>query len=348
MRYLLNPALPLHPAAPTDWRGNPIEDGEFQYFRDAFRPEWSKLGRFMLGFNPERAEKKADKWTPVVSQDVSYLEDRERDWIVWLGHACFLFQLDGRRYLTDPQLSDMPTVPRRFQLPFKIDELTGIDFLLLSHDHRDHVDEYSIRTICKNNFILKIFCPLGLTRVVKDWVGYATIEEAAWYQSYDFTDVRTSDRAPAPRITFLPARHWCRRGLTDFNRVLWGSFLIEQLDGGFQIKRKIYFGGDSARTPYWAEIGQRFPGIDLAMLGIGAYSPRFMMQDNHANPAEAFGGYRDLGAAYWWPMHHGTYDLSWEPASQPISWASKLMRDAGLEEQLVQPPVNQPWWFPED
>ena len=332
MEYILNPALPIHPAVADRWRGNPIEGEEFQYLRDPFRPQWSQVARMMLLPNPQRAVKKADKWVPRVNPDVSYLEDRSKNWIVWLGHACFLFQLNGLRFLTDPQLTDMPFVPRRVHPPFTYEELRGVDYLLLSHDHRDHVDEKCIRAITANNDIRKILCPLRLSNVIGDWVGDTPIEEAAWYQRYAMEGTGVT-------IHFLPTRHWCRRGLTDFNRVLWGSFMLEV--GG----HTIYFGGDSARTEYWAEIGQLFPGIDLAMLGIGAYKPEFMMRENHANPAEAFTGYRDLHAELWWPMHHGTYDLSNEPASEPISWASKLMDKHGFGECLVQPPINEPWWF---
>ncbi len=332
MEYLLNPDLPIHPALADRWRGNPIVGEEFQYLRDPFRPQWSQVFRMMLLPNPQRATKKADKWVPRVNPDVSYLEDRSENWIVWLGHACFLFQLNGLRFLTDPQLTDMPFVPRRVHPPFGYEELRGVDYLLLSHDHRDHVDEQCIRAITANNDIHKILCPLRLSNVIGDWVGTTPIEEAAWYQRY-------ATEGTGVTIHFLPTRHWCRRGLTDFNRVLWGSFMLEVGE------HTIYFGGDSARTEYWAEIGELFPTIDLAILGIGAYKPEFMMRENHANPAEAFTGYRDLHAEHWWPMHHGTYDLSNEPASEPISWASKLMDKHGFGECLVQPPINEPWWF---
>ena len=318
------------------WRGNPVVDGEFQYLRDPFRPEWLKLAKMVLTPNPLRAEKRADHWVPRVNPATDYLDDRSADWIVWLGHACFLLQLGGLRYLVDPQLEDMPLVPRRVSPPFAYEDLRGIDYVLLSHDHRDHVDERCIRSIVGNNPVRKVLCPLGLTAVIEDWVGDTPIEEAGWYQTY-----RTEGSGTV--IHFLPSRHWCRRGLTDFNRVLWGSFLFET--GQAERARRIYFGGDSAQTPYWSEIGKLFPGIDLAMLGIGAYLPAYMMRDNHANPAEAFTGYRDLGARYWWPMHHGTYDLSREPASEPIRWASKLMDKHGLKDRLVQPPINEPWWF---
>lgn len=84
--------------------------------------------------------------------------------------------------------------------------------------------------MAKNN-IRKILCPLRLTKVIGDWVDNTPIEEAAWYQQYDLAGTGVD-------IHFLPSRHWCRRGLTDFNRVLWGSFMIEAAN------RTIYFGGD--------------------------------------------------------------------------------------------------------
>jgi L-ascorbate metabolism protein UlaG (beta-lactamase superfamily) len=340
-----NPALPFHPAKPNDWSGNPFDGKEFTYDRDPFRPDWNAFMKMIFSRNPQRAEKKADTWIPAVASDTSYLEDRTKDWVVWLGHACFLFQFHGVRFLTDPQLTDMPFVPRRVFPPFTYEEIRDVDYLLLSHDHRDHVDEKCIRAICKNNAIKKILCPLKLSNVIGKWVGDTPIEEAGWHQIYATADTGV-------RITFLPSHHWCRRGLTDFNRVLWGSFMLEVLGDGAQDARKIigagqtaqhtiYFGGDSAKTSYWEEIGQMFPNIDVAMLGIGAYKPDFMMQDVHSNPAEAYQGFLDLGAKRWWPMHHGTYDLSNEPASEPIRWATELMEKAGKKEDLIAVGLNE-------
>ncbi len=338
MEYLLNPDLPVHPARAEDWPGNPIMGNEFQYLLRPFRPEWSLMFRMLVTPNRQRKEKKNDHWVPKVSPTNDYLGDRSQNWIVWFGHACYLMQLNGLRFLTDPQLGDMPLVPRRVHPPFGYADLRGIDYLLLSHDHRDHVDEDCIRMIVANNDVRKILCPLKLSDVIGDWVGDTPIEEAAWYQRYKLDGTGVS-------IHFLPSRHWCRRGLLDFNHVLWGSFLIETAATETYEKRTIYFGGDSAETDHWKEIGTLFPDIDVAMLGIGAYKPEYMMRENHANPAEAFQGYRDLGARYWWPMHHGTYDLSNEPASEPILWAARLMNKHRLADCLVQPAVNAPWWF---
>lgn len=329
--YELNPNLKIIQAK-NDWPGNPVIGKEFQYLQDPFRPDLRAFLRFALLDNPLFSRRKKDDWTPPVSQDTTYLNDRTRDWIVWYGHACFLFQLGGLRYLIDPQLSDMPLVPRRTKLPFKTEALTGIDYLLLSHDHRDHTDEQSIKTIIRNNAIKKILCPLRLSQTIKSWVGDTPIEEASWYQQYNLPGQNID-------ITFLPTRHWCRRGLTDFNRSLWGSFMFTYHGKNY------YFGGDSAKTSYWREIGELFPDIEIALLGIGAYDPSYMMQDNHANPEEAFWGFEQLGAKKWWPMHHGMYNLSKEPASEPISWVQQLMRENERLADLVQPALNEAWFL---
>lgn len=348
MQYLSNPDLPHHPATPQSWKGNPFSDGAFTYEREPYRPELRVLLKMIFSANPQRKEKKADNWTPPVKPDQGYLDDRTKDWIVWLGHACFLLQINGLRYLTDPQLTDMPFVPRRVFPPFGYEDIRGVDYLLLSHDHRDHVDKKCLTAICANNAIRKIFCPLKLADLIGGWVGDTPIEEAGWYQVFDTAGTGI-------RLTFLPTKHWCRRGLTDFNHALWGSFMIEQLantGGGAQdakevgeAKQTIYFGGDSAKTSYWADISTMFPTIDVALLGVGAYKPAFMMEPVHTSPPQAFGGFQDLGAHYWWPMHHGTYNLSHEPASEPIRWSAELMAEAGLEDRLLQPAINEPWYF---
>lgn len=342
MQHKKNANLSFHPATPKGWQGNPFEGKEFKYVRDTFRPDWKMLLKMLFSANPQRQEKKADKWTPTVSTEVAYLDDRKKDWVVWLGHACFLIQLNGIRFLIDPQLADMPFVPRRAYPPFGYEDIRGVDYLLLSHDHRDHIDKKCVRAICANNNIRKVLCPLKLSRTIGKWVGETVIEEAGWYQQFNLPGTGVD-------ITFLPSRHWCRRGLTDFNRSLWGSFMIEQTNDGTTegkvTRHTIYFGGDSAKTSYWSDVGTMFPNIDIAMLGIGAYAPAYMMEENHANPEEAFQGYLDLKAKYWWPMHHGTYDLSNEPAGEPMRRATKAMMQADMMDRLIPATINAPHYF---
>lgn len=113
MKYLHNPNLPFHPATPTNWQGNPFEGKEFKYEGDPFRPDWSVLLRMIFSANPQRKEKKEDKWVPEVTEDVAYLNDRSANWIVWLGARLFWLMHHGTYDLSNEPASEPITWARR-------------------------------------------------------------------------------------------------------------------------------------------------------------------------------------------------------------------------------------------
>ena len=127
----------------------------------------------------------------------------------------------------------------------------------------------------------------------------------------------------------MPTQHWCRRYLHDLNRHLWGSFVVE--GNG----KTLYFGGDSAYSPHFREVGTYFPGIALALVGIGAYRPTWFMQGAHTSPEQAWRGFEDTGARRLLPMHYGTYDLSREPAGEPVRLIAEAAAAAGRGGDLV-------------
>ena len=328
-QYLNNPALET---LRDDWPGHPFDGTKFGYPElPDFKPEWGPIFKMLTTANPRRAEKKADEWMPTILRDTAYLDSRAEDWVVWLGHASFLIQLDGVRYLTDPVLYDLPFIKRRISLPFPMEELRGIDYILLSHDHRDHCDKRSLKAVLTHNQPKKILTALRMGGVIGAWTGQTEIEEAGWYQRY---------RSEGPEVVFLPARHWCRRGLLDFNRRLWGSFLLRGK------RHTLYFGADSGYASHFKRIGELFPDIDTAIIGVGAYEPRFMMAPMHASPAEGKQAFEDLGARTLIPMHYGTYDLSREPPGDPERVLRRLFREAGQSDQLRPLGVNEPHILP--
>lgn len=331
--YRLNPALAVLDAKKEDWRGNPFYNRQFRYLSEPFRPRWRTLLRWMITPNPQRQEKKQDTWRPPVHDSLSHFQE-SKDMVVWLGHSTFYIQLGGVRLLTDPMVTDLPMAPRLVRLPFKLKDLPPLDYILLSHDHRDHVDEETLTRLLQHQRPRKILAPLELSNVIADWVTDIPVEEAAWYQVYN-------TEKDHPRITFVPSRHWCRRGLFDLNRILWGGFVIEHGN------RKLYFAGDSADGWHWEEVGRLFPDIDLAMIGIGAYCPTYMMKDAHCNPHEAWNGFEQTGARNLLPMHYGTYDLSDEPISEPYRLIRSIAEQAGKQHRLRTPAVNEPVWLEE-
>lgn len=325
MEYKYNPDLPF---IKDNWQGNPYQDGAFQYLQDPFFPEWRTVLKMVSSPNPQHREKKKDKWTPSVSQDNSWMKDKSTDFIIWLGHASFIIQLGGVRIITDPVLYSMPMVPRRVFPPFTVKDITNIDYILISHDHRDHCDRKTIKVLVANNPDASILSALGMEQTIAGWIGNTSLVTAGWYQRYTLPDHH-------PQITFLPTRHWSRRGLFDFNQVLWGAFMIEHKE------RTYYFGGDSAMQWHFKETGELFPNIDLAMLAIGAYAPAYMMQGAHMNPEEAVEALELLGARHLMPMHHGTYDLSNEPASEPQIRVQRAMDNRNRLADLTLPGINE-------
>ena len=147
--------------------------------------------------------------------------------------------------------------------------------------------------------------------------GIRTAAELDWWQSTDLAGAQ---------VTYVPAQHFSSRTLRDRNRSLWGGFIIEA--GG----AVVYFAGDSGYAPHFAEIGQRFPRIDLALLPIGAYEPRWFMRQQHVNPEEAVRAHLDLGARRSLGMHFGTFQLTDEPIDAPVSALREALARAGLGE----------------
>ena len=225
----------------------------------------------------------------------------------FIGHSTFLLQLGGLCVLTDPIWSQRCSPvsfagPRRVRRPGQsLDALPGVDLLLVSHNHYDHMD---LPTLCKvrTRWSPQVATGLGNARHLAK-AGIRSAVELDWWQ--------TTELAGA-RVTYVPAQHFSSRGLYDRNRCLWGGFVVEAEDA------VVYFAGDSGYCPHFAEIGRKFPRIDLALLPIGAYEPRWFMRQQHVNPQEAVQAHLDLKARRSLGMHFGTFQLTDEAIDAPV------------------------------
>ena len=234
--------------------------------------------------------------------------------VTFIGHSTFLIQTAGpstplgagANLLTDPMFSRCAgpfglTGPRRVRQPaVRFDDLPPIGTILLSHNHYDHCDLPTLRRLARR-FDPIVITPLGNGRLVRS-AGLRRVEELDWWD-----EARTG---PLP-ITLTPAHHFSARTPFDRNRALWSGFFLRIGD------RRVYFAGDTAYGEFFREIPRRLGAIDLALLPIGAYEPRWFMRVVHMNPAEAVQAHLDLGGPETIAMHFGTFQLTSEGIDDP-------------------------------
>ena len=239
--------------------------------------------------------------------------------VSFIGHATFLIQTASANVLIDPVYSERASPfsfagPRRARAPgVRLDELPPISLVLLSHNHYDHCDLTTLRLL-EQRFHAPVVTPLGNGRLLRS-AGIRQVEELDWWEA--------SSAAPLP-VTVTRAQHFSARGPFDRNRALWGGFLIEA-DG-----RRILHAGDSGYGPHFTEIAARLGPIDLALLPIGAYEPRWFMKDIHMNPAEAVQAHLDLAARQSLAMHFGTFQLTPEGIDEPVRELGKALQERGV------------------
>lgn len=263
--------------------------------------------------------------------------------VTWLGHSSLLVEIDGVRILTDPVWGNRasPVVfagPKRFHPPpAPLDALPSIDAILVSHDHYDHLDRPTIRTLAKTRAATPFITSLGVgERLEKMGVLAERIVELDWWENAEVKGVR---------LTAAPAQHFSGRGLKDRNTTLWSSFHFQGTGHSF------FFGADTGLTSEYRDIAARFGPFDLVALEIGAYHPAW--GDIHLGPVNALSAYQMLGSGAFLPIHWGTFNLAVHPWSEPAETLVALGAPAGVP--LLMPKLGaaveptrsigvDPWW----
>jgi L-ascorbate metabolism protein UlaG (beta-lactamase superfamily) len=226
--------------------------------------------------------------------------------ITFIGHATFLVQTATGNILTDPMYSKRAGPlnllgPRRVRPPaVRFEDLPPISTVLLSHNHYDHCDRRTLAMLAKR-FGPVVVTPLGNAALVRS-AGIRNVEELDWWQEA---------KSSSMPITLTPAHHFSARTPLDRNRALWGGFMLAVGAA------RIFFAGDTAYASFFRDVRERLGPIDLALLPIGAYEPRWFMQAVHMNPAEAVQAHLDLEASESVGMHFGTFQLTTEGIDEP-------------------------------
>jgi len=246
--------------------------------------------------------------------------------VTWLGHSTFLLQAGGVTILTDPIFADRASPlsfagPKRYK-PHVIDyaKLPKVDYVIISHDHYDHLDATATKILGNGP---RYLVPLRLKQwFVDQGVNQDRVTEFDWWDENSY---------PSLKVQAMPSQHWSGRGLWNRNATLWATWHLTFAG------KSIWFAGDTGYNAIqFKEIGKAIQTIDVALIPIGAYAPRDFMKTNHVNPEEAVKIHQDVGAKHSLGMHWGTYPLTAEPPMEPTERLDRATKQAGLPEDAFR------------
>ena len=272
---------------------------------------------------------------PFVKTDLKKLYSAE-PWLVWFGHSSYLLQIESKNLLIDPVFSGN-AAPLSFMVKafpgsneYKIEDMPAIDYLILTHDHYDHLDFRTIRKL--KGKVSKIFCSLGVGAHLMHWgVEENIITEMDWWQSEQL-DKKI-------KLTAAPARHFSGRGIKR-GQSLWSSFILKTAT------HNLYLGGDSGYDSHFKDIGKQYGPFDLAILESGQYNTMWPLI--HMLPEETVQAAVDLKAKAMIPVHWGKFRLGMHPWDEPVKRvlvkAEQINKAQGTGDQLqvATPKIGEP------
>ncbi len=245
--------------------------------------------------------------------------------VMWIGHSTFLVEYSGVGILTDPIWSEYCSPipffgPRRLiPTPISIDELPQIDFVLISHNHYDHLDRKTVIALIRRFPTIQWVIPIGVKKWFKK-IGIENTYELSWWK-----EISLQNEKNHLTITATPTQHFSGRGLFDGNTSLWNGYVVK-MDG-----KTLYFAGDTGYNPHdFKEIGKKWGGFDLSLIPIGTYSPKEFMQPVHIGPEEAVLIHKEVQSKFSIGMHWKTFHLSDEPLQLPPYHLYLAMQKAHL------------------
>ncbi|ASK32281.1 MBL fold metallo-hydrolase [Chryseobacterium sp. T16E-39] len=263
---------------------------------------------------------------PSVKTDLKRLDPFDNAY-VWFGHSSFFLQLNGIKILVDPVFSGTASPIPGSVTAYKgsdiytVNDLPDIDYLLLSHDHYDHLDYETIKAL--QNKVKFVVCGLGNGAHFERWrYTQKQIVEKDWYESVDVK--------PGFKIFTESTHHDSGRGFRS-GQALWLSFLIQSPS------MNIYYSGDGGRDDRFKTIGSKYGKIDWAIMECGQYNKAW--QSVHELPEEVALATKELGAQNLLPVHNSKFTLANHPWKEPLEKISALSKNQSY--RLATPMIGE-------
>lgn len=264
---------------------------------------------------------------PYTTPDFAENPASDEVYVTWLGHSTLFIQMHGMNILIDPLFSDRASPvsfagPERFSEPFiKPEELPHIDIILLSHDHYDHLDMGTIKTLDSKTDCFIV--PLGVENHLERWnVKSDKIRNMAWWEEIDINGLT---------IACAPARHYSGRYVLDSGNTLFASWILKDE------YHQIFESGDSGFGDHFKDIHNRYGDFDFVMIDCAQYDMRW--HASHMFPEESVNACATLGAELTMPVHWGAYSLSTHAWDDPPVRFSKYAEE--LEIDVVTPMLGE-------
>ena len=274
-------------------------------------------------FNRDKRNKPTDS-LPSRKIDLKKL-DPAREVLVWFGHSSYFLQIDGKKILVDPVFSGNAS-PFSFMVKsfngsdvYKPEEMPGIDYLLITHDHWDHLDDETVRKLT----VGKVITGLGTGAHLERW----------GFNSEQIIELDWDERAVLESglmVTATPGRHFSGRGLKR-NQSLWCSFVLDTPS------KKIFIGGDSGYDSHFVKIGNEHGPFDLALLECGQYNVYWKYI--HMMPEQTVQAAIDLQARTFMPVHWAKFALAYHAWDESIDRVTKEAGRLGIP--IVHPMIGE-------
>jgi len=301
------------------------KDGKFNDMGNALDMSFTDYVSTTWDFLFTRNHRTPNTELPVKQVDLSHFNSRGSDQlnVTWLGHSSLMINIDGYKILIDPVFEKRISVfgPTRFSgdVPLDIQQIPKIDAVLISHDHYDHLNKFSVQhLIDKSN---KFIVPLAVGAQLIDWgVPRDKIVELDWWQEYRFDQKLM--------VAATPAQHFSGRGITDRNKTLWASWVIETPF------HKLFFSGDSGYFEGFKQIGDRYGPFDMTFIECGAYGKSWPKV--HMFPEQTVQAHLDLKGNVLHPIHWSTFNLALHPWYEPME---RLTAAADFKSVKIATPV---------